>query len=335
MKNSEQFKQLTFKQRKVIEKQLRRGQLQKDIAKLIGVNKSTISREIARRSRDGIYWADLAEANYQKRHQQCHPKRKINNDRIISYLCNKIKNGWSPEEISGRLKLEINLGQKTKSDYIGYETIYKIIYDSEFGKTNHLNQYLRRGKKHRTKKYGRKSQKSIIPNRISIDVRPEIVNQRQRLGDWESDSIIYPCQKAINSLVDRKILLTLLTKLERKTAIETMLAIISRLRFLPVETITFDNGSENTLHQEIAQSLGAETYFCHPYHSWEKGTNENTNGLVRRYLPRGKNIEQLTQAELNDIAAELNNRPRKKLGYYTPLEMLKSECYKLAGCNQI
>ena len=332
MENNDKFKQLCFDQRKIIEKLLRKGCLQKDIAVVLGVNKSTVSREIASRSRGGIYWADLAQFNYIRKRQKCRPKLKINNDKLVSHFCEEIKNGLSPQEISGRLKLEIKLGLKTKADYIGYETIYKIIYESDFGKKENLNQYLRRGKKHRTKQHGRKTKNTLIPNRISIDVRPDIVNQRERIGDWEADSIIYPNKKALNSLVERKTLITRLSLLNRKTAIETKAAIINQLQNLPVETITFDNGSENTLHEEIGQELNVDTYFCHPYHSWEKGTNENTNGLVRRYLPRGKSIDGLTQIDIDDIAEELNNRPRKKLGYFTPNEMLKFECYKLFSC---
>lgn len=335
MENTSKFKQLSFEQRKIIEKNLKEGCLQKDIALVLGVNKSTISREISIRSRGGVYWADLAQFNYSKNRKNCHPKLKINNDKIVSHFCSEIKNGLSPQEISGRLKLEIDLGLKTKKDYIGYETIYKIVYESSFGKREKLSQYLRRGKKHRTKQYGRKSKKSLIPNRVSIDNRPEIVNLRQRVGDWEADSIIYPNKKAINSLVERKTLITRLSLLNRKTAVETKKAIINKLENLPVETITFDNGSENTLHEEIGERLDAKTYFCHAYHSWEKGTNENTNGLVRRYLPKKHNIDDLTQFELDEIAEDLNNRPRKKLGYFTPNEMLQFEYYLLSGCNQI
>lgn len=332
MKNKEEFKQLTYEQRKIIEKLLRQGCLQKDIADTLGVNKSTISREIISRSRDGIYWADLAQLNYSKKRQKCHPKLTIDNDKIISHICRQIKNGLSPEEISGRLKLEISLGLRDVSDYVGHETIYKTIYESAYGRKEKLYQYLRRGKRHRTKQYGRKSKKTIIPNRMSIDLRPEIVDLRERIGDWEADSIIYPNKKAINSLVERKTLITRLSLLARKTAVETKKAIVNQLQDLPVETITFDNGLENVLHEEIGQELKAKTYFCHPYHSWEKGTNENTNGLVRRYLPRGKSIDGVTQTEIDEIAEELNNRPRKKLGYFTPNEMLKFECYKLSSC---
>jgi len=332
MEDNGKFKQLDFKQRKTIEKLLKKGWLQKDIATRLGVNKSTISREISTHSRDGVYWADLAQIYHSRKRKKCHPKLKINNNKLVGHFCEEIKNGLSPETISGRLKLEIDLGLKTKADYIGYETIYKIIYESSFGQREELSQYLPRGKKHRTKQHGRKSKKTLIPNRVSIDDRPEIVNLRARLGDWEADSIIYPHKKALNSLVERKTLITRLSLLNQKTAAETKSAIINQLQNLPVKTITFDNGTENTLHQEVGQELAADTFFCHPYHSWEKGTNENTNGLVRRYLPRGKSIDDLTQQDIDEIAEELNNRPRKKLGYYTPNEMLELERYKLFSC---
>lgn len=335
MKRSNNFNQLTLAQRQIIETGLRQGLTQRSIALQLGVDKSTVSREINHHSRQGTYWADLAQAAYRQARKQCHPKKKIDNDLIVADVRRRIEKGWSPEEISGRLKLEISLGQKTPNRYVGYETIYKLIYESDYGQREKLSQYLKRGKNHRTKQHGRKAKKTLIPNKVSIDLRPKVANQRLRIGDWESDSIIYPYKKAINSLVDRKILLTLLTKLLQKTAAETMRAVVGQLQKLPVKTITFDNGSENVLHQQVGQALGADTYFCHPYHSWEKGTNENTNGLVRRYLPRGRSIDDLTQTELDDIARELNHRPRKKLGYYTPAEMLKLAGYKLVSCNQI
>ena len=134
---------------------------------------------------------------------------------------------------------------------------------------------------------------------------------------------------AIQSIVERKLKYTILNKLMRKIANESTTAFINSLKDYYVESLTVDNGSENKDHQKISEELNADVYFCHPYHSWEKGTNENTNGLVRRYLPRSTSLENITQDDLDDIAWELNNRPRKSLQYNTPQEMLELEYSKL------
>ena len=248
---------------------------------------------------------------------------------IGSFVIEKIKQGWSPETISGRLRKEISDGIRSKEDYINYESIYQFIYDSIYGKQNKLWNYLKQGKKRRTKKYGRKSKHEIILNRVSIENRPKEVEARKTIGHWEGDAIIYKYKTAIQSIVERKLKYTVLTKLMRKTAKETTSAFVNGLKEYYVKSLTVDNGTENRNHEEIKRKLNAPVFFCHPYSSWEKGTNENTNGLVRRYLPRGSSLEDTTQNDLDDIAWELNNRPRKTLQYATPQEMLELEYSKL------
>ena len=236
---------------------------------------------------------------------------------------------WSPEQISGRLKLEIEVESRAETDYLVPETIYKFIYNSDFGRQQKLYEYLRRGKKRRTVKYGRKSQKEIIKNRVFIDLRPEEVNLRNTVGHWEGDSIIYPHKEALNSLVERKSRYGIVTKLKRKTAKLTRNTVTARLKDQLCLSLTVDNGTEHTEHQEMTRQLQAPVFFCHPFHSWEKGSNENFNGLIRRYLPRGRSISEVTQEDIDDITWELNNRPRKVLGFRTPTEVLKSEYRKL------
>ena len=306
------------------------GKTQYEIAQLLKVNRSTISREIKKRG--GIlrgYTADYAQMDYEVSKKNCGIRSKIETASIGTFVIEKIKQGWSPETISGRLKKEIKDGARPKEDYVNHESIYQFIYDSDYGKQEKLYQYLKQGKRRRTRKYGRKTKHEIISNRIFIDNRPKEIETRKTIGHWEGDAIIYKYKQAIQSIVERKLRYTILTKLMRKTAMETTNAFVSGLKEYYVKSLTVDNGSENRNHEEIKSKLGISVFFCHPYHSWEKETNENTNGLVRRYLPRGSSLENITQDDLDDIAWELNNRPRKTLQYATPQEMLELEYSKL------
>lgn len=324
------YRHLNEHDRVRIEVYLREGKTQYEIAGLLKVNKSTVYREVQKRG--GIlreYTADYAQKDYKREKQKGGVKSKIENHVIGSFVIKKIKQGWSPEQISGRLKKEIIEGKRPREEYINYESIYQFIYDSDYGKEERLCQYLKQGKKRRTRKYGRKTKHEIIKNRVFIDQRPVLVETRETIGHWEGDAIIYKDKQAIQSIVERKLKYTILTKLMRKTANETTTAFVTNLKEYYVESLTVDNGSENKDHVQITKELNAPVYFCHPYHSWEKGTNENTNGLVRRYLPRGSSLKNITQDDLDDIAWELNNRPRKALQYNTPQEVLELEYSKL------
>lgn len=323
------YTHLTETDRIRIELWLQEGKKQSYIARKLGRNRSTISREINSRAAPKCYIGKFAQVNYQVKRQVCRPKRKVEETTIGTYVIGKIKFGWSPEAISGRILLEIEQGLRSSSDYLSPETIYRFVYESEFGKAEKLYQYLRRGKKKRTRKFGRKSQRGIVPNRVFIDQRPEEVNQRSSIGHWESDTIHYSQKRGINSLVERKTRYVELTKMERRTAQETEKAIKIKLAKHIRKTLTMDNGTENTNHEKIAKYLSLSIFFCHAYHSWEKGTNENMNGLVRRYLPKRSSLADVSQRDLDDIAEELNTRPRAILGFYTPKEMLKYEYQKL------
>ncbi len=324
------YRHLNEHNRVCIEVYLREGKSQYEIAKLLQVNKSTISREIKKRGAilSGYSYA-YAQKDYEREKRKGGVKRIIETKPIGSFVIDRIKAGWSPETIEGRLKLEIKEGKRDKDDYVNYESIYQFIYNSQYGKREKLCQYLKQGKKRRTRKWGRKTKHEIIKNRIFIDKRPSEIDERKTIGHWEGDAIIYKNKKAIQSIVERKLKVTILTKLMRKTADESTAAFIKRLKDYYALSLTVDNGSENKDHQKIAKELGINVYFCHQYHSWEKGTNENTNGLVRRYLPRGIELELVTQRDLDDIAWELNNRPKKTLGFKTPWEMLELEYSKL------
>ncbi|OGK10435.1 hypothetical protein A2767_01095 [Candidatus Roizmanbacteria bacterium RIFCSPHIGHO2_01_FULL_35_10] len=324
------YKHLNEYDRVRIEVYLGENKSQYEIAGLLKVNASTISREIKKRG--GIirgYTASFAQKDYEVERLKGGVKSKIENHPVGSFVIEKIKAGWSPEQISGRLKKEIWEGIRSHDEYVNHESIYQFIYDSDYGKEENLSQYLRQGKRRRTKRKGRKTKHEIIQNRTFIDKRPKNINDRKTIGHWEGDAIIYKYKAAIQSIVERKLKYTILNKLMRKTADLLTAAFTNSLKGHYVESLTVDNGSENKDHQKISRELKTDVYFCHPYHSWEKGTNENTNGLVRRYLPRGSSLENVTQDDLDDIAYELNNRPRKSLQYNTPLEMLKLEYSKL------
>lgn len=326
------YRHLSESDRIRIEVLLSEGQTQTDIAKILCVDRSTICRELKNRGMPKSYFGKFAQINYETKREKCRPKRKIEETPIGSYVIGRIKAGWSPETISGRIDLEIQKGLRPASDKMVCETIYKFIYESEYGKREKIYQYLRRGKRKRTVQHGRKSQKQTISNRVFIDQRPKEVNERKQIGHWEGDTIHYAHKQGINSLVERKARFVELTKLERRTANETERAVKTKLENHVRKTLTVDNGSENTNHETIAKSLSISVFFCHAYHSWEKGTNENMNGIVRRYLPKRSSLENVTQQDLDDIAGELNDRPRKILGYQTPKEVLLFETKKLTNC---
>jgi IS30 family transposase len=174
----------------------------------------------------------------------------------------------------------------------------------------------------------RGERKTKIPNRISIEERPASVLERKEFGHWEGDSLVSrKSLGALNSLVERTSKLLYLSKLKRKTALETYRVVVEKLKKLPQRarlTLTMDNGTENAKHQEITSTIGTKCYFAHPYASWERGTNENLNGLVRWYLPKGTDFSKITDEQIKQIESLINNRPRKCLGYRTPLEVASS-----------
>jgi len=203
---------------------------------------------------------------------------------------------------------------------VSHERMYQYIY-ADKGAGGSLDRNLRL-QKQRRKRYGSYSRRGQLPNHRSIDERPAIVDGKARCGDWEADTIIgRHHRQAIVSLVDRKSKLTRLAKVERNTAESVAHAMTTQLASLTVKTITSDNGREFARHQQVAQHLSADFYFAHPYSSWERGLNENTNGLVRQYFPKKSDFSKITDRQLNKVVERLNQRPRKTLGYKTPHEV--------------
>lgn len=292
------------------------GLSQAEIARRLGRDKGTISRELRRNGAPAGYLPDLAQRRYQARRQRCRPRPRLGNRTLRRSVILFLQQGWSPEQIAGRLRLEN--GQTV----VNHETIYRFVYDSPLGRQEKLYQYLRRGQKKRRRRQGRRVRASPIAQRTFIEARPLAATQRTQTGHWETDSLLFPEEQALNVLVDRLSRFTVLTRLDGKTARDTSQVLIERLSALPRRSLTADNGSENADHTSVSQKLDIPFFFCHPYHSWEKGTVENTNGLIRRYLPRQTDLSRIAPQDLDAIADELNQRPRKCLGFRMPSEVL-------------
>ena len=305
------YHQLTLEQRYQIYAFKKAGFNQTEIAAELGVAKSTISRELCRNKGQRGYRPKQAHSSAQARRQSSTNATKIK-PKTWQKIASLIVKDFSPEQISGYLKA---CGKASAS----HERIYQHIYaDKQQGGSLYTHLRL---KKRRRKRYGKYDKRGQIPNRKSIDERPEVVSNRERIGDWEADTIIGKNHnQAIVSLVERKSLLTRLEKVTRKTDKAVKRATIKALNALAdkVHTITSDNGKEFASHEAIASALAADFYFAHPYHSWERGTNENTNGLVRQYFPKGTDFSKITQSEVKAVEKRLNTRPRKTLGYRTP-----------------
>jgi transposase, IS30 family len=307
------YRQLTRDQRYQIYALLKAGQNQTEIAAIVACHKSTISRELRRNLGCKGYRPLQAQTLAQGRRYKSHPSRV--GEQTWTQVELLLLRQWSPEQIAGRLRLE-------HKPAVSHEWIYHHIYaDKQRG--GKLYRQLRSQKKQR-KRYGGHARRPHIPNRISIEQRPAVVAAKSRLGDWEADTIIGARHKgAILSCTERKSKLTLLRKLERKGAAEVERNFIDLLRPCAgqVHTITVDNGSEFSHHQRIAAQLETDIYFAHPYASWERGLNENTNGLIRQYFPKKSDFAKISQDHVRSVAARLNNRPRKTLGYRTPNEV--------------
>lgn len=291
------------------------------IARKLKRSDSTIRDELKRNCFGEHYVAVHAQAKAQTRVGKARKRHPLKNSSVYSYVLKKLRYGWSPEQISGRLKLK-----KPNNPYwqIHHETIYRFIYDPE-NKEKALWEYLPRKQKKRRKKYGRKAQKIRIPDRVSIHDRPIEIEGRLVFGHWEGDSVESKAHKGgMHTEIERKTRFTMATFLKTLEAEETARVASQMYRDLPEQakqSTTLDNGKEFAKHKKI----GIPTYFCDPYSSWQRGTNENTNGLIRRYLPKKTDFSKVTQNELDDIIWEINNRPRKCLGFYTPQEMFEKE----------
>lgn len=317
---------LTFEERCQISTYICNGFSQRETSSLIGLHQSVISREIRRNSGKSEYDAEQSQKNAELRRSVASSRpRKMTPDvlqRVKHYLN---ESDASPEQISGRLK-------NTDSIKISHEAIYKFIWtDKARGGT--LYEHLR----HRTKKYNKRSGKNagrgLIPNRVDIDQRPAVVELKERLGDIEFDTVVGVKHKGvIVTMVDRASKHSWFERAFQGTAINIENAICSRLAPLAqlgmFHTGTSDNGKEFANHESIAQRLGGDFFFARPYHSWERGLNEHTNGLLRQYFPKGTDFTTISNEDLILAEWKLNNRPRKILNYLTPAEALSAMLHK-------
>jgi len=311
------YSQLTLEQRYGIYTLLKTGHDQSKIAEVIGVHKSTVYRELKRNHGGRGYRYKQANAFAESR-KQGKARHRIDGS-TWAFVERLIRKDWSPEQISGWMKKSMNIA-------VSHEWIYQyILKDKQAGGFLYLHL---RCKKKRKKRYGSNDRRGNLKNRVSIDDRPEVVDARSRIGDWEADTIIGKAHKqAIVSLTERKSGLALIYKVDRRTkentegAIKCLLASISER----VYTITSDNGKEFGNHEKIAKGLKCNFYFAHAYSSWERGTNENTNGLIRQYFPKNRDFRTITDKELIHAMKRLNNRPRKRLGYKTPNQVFFGE----------
>lgn len=280
------------------------------IARSMDRDRSVIWREIKRNSGDRGYRPKQAHEKSVQRREPCRRKHKITGA-IKDLILERLAVQHSPEQISGELKYE-------HQQFVSHECIYQFIYsDKQAHGGLYLN--LRRSHRKRTKRFGSPSRQGKIPNRIGIEKRPKAANDRLRKGDWEIDTVIGKNhQGALVTAVDRKTRYVVIRKVDRKQAKLVTAALKEGLQDFVVQTITCDNGKEFAEHE----TWGVPTYFCNPYSSWERGTNENTNGLIRQYFPKKTDFTNISDEEVMRVQNLLNHRPRKSLGYKTPHAIL-------------
>jgi IS30 family transposase len=316
------YHQLTQEQRYQIYALKKTGHSSSEIAEVLDVHKATVSRELKRNRGERGYRPQQAHRLALKRRQKAVPRITQETWALVEKL---LRQDWSPEQISGRLKKEHKV-------CLSHEWIYQyVLQDKQAG--GDLNRHLRCQKKRR-KRYGTYDRRGQLPNCRSIEERPAIVNGRKRLGDWEVDTLIGKGQKpALVSLTERKSRFTLLGKVSQRTA-QAVQDQIHRL-LLPlkdkVHTLTSDHGKEFAGHEQIAEALQLDFYFAHPYAAWERGTNENTNGLLRQYFPKKQDFQIVSNPNLEHAMSRLNFRPRKCLAFKTPFEVFFKQSVALTS----
>lgn len=324
-------KEITFYERERIESWLRMRKRKKWIADKLNRDYSIIKREIKRNSGEYLPYIAIDAQHYAERRKKKTNKRKLEkwqNEKLTVYVKGLLEDGWSPEEIAGRLKKyppkEV---ARCKNKTVSYESIYHWIYEGE-GQLGGLYKKLRRKQRIRRRRFARKKRvKTIIKERVSITKRPEIVDRRGRIGDWETDSVIFSGKSILSVQQERKTKLCRIHKCEDKTAIRSEEALRDSIESLPQNfwlSITRDNGSENSMHHETE----VPSYFCNTYCSWQKGGVENLNGLIREYFPKKSNLDSVEESYVYTIQEKLNNRARKALNYLTPNEVFALELKK-------
>ena len=316
-------KQLNSNKRVVLERLFHAKVKQKEMARILKTDASTISRELKRnKDKNGNYRARIAIKKLKKRRTKANQKFKKlpSKSAFRQYVVRKLKKYWSPEQIAGKL------AEKYGRNIVFHETIYQFIYIDR----PDLKQFLRCKKRKYRKRHGTAAREKRRELEIKrIDIRPEIVETRGRIGDWEGDTIRGGDKKsALLTHVERRSGYLIANRLKRALAEATRKITVEEFSKLPKKkrhTITYDNGSEFAEHQTTENRLKIEVYFAYPYRSWERGTNENTNGLLRQFFPKGTDFTKITDFDLQMAVKLINNRPRKRLGYHTPKEIFSGK----------
>jgi len=298
------------------------GKSLRQIAQMLGKHHSTLSRELKRNKSRLFhcrgYWPARAHVKAATRKIDSGKRKGLKNKQIRDYVTEKLKLHWTPELIAGRLAVD------HPDQSISHEAIYQFVYYKAW----HLFRYLPRKHKRRRLKFYYSKHILPIPWRTFIDKRPDIINLRTQFGHWEADSMVSKQSKAaIHVLCERKSRYLQITKIHRNTSRSVCQAISRKLSPLPLPSrlsITYDNGLENCLHHKINKRLKTLSFFCQPYHSWEKGSVENSIGLIRRFLPKKTDLQSIPRSQIHKIQFLLNNRPRKCLNYLTPNEAFHS-----------
>jgi IS30 family transposase len=307
------YHHLTPNQRESIAIELNLGRSISAIARDIGVNKSTISREVKRNGGRKTYSGVKAQRRYQKRRKKCRRKEKLSNITLCLTLCICILVTWSPEQAVNRLKLAISVS-----------TIYRAIHAGKLPgiKDKNLRQ---KGKRRRQKDTEEKRGK--IPDTVPMSERPKSADNRSRYGHFEGDTVLgKQGESCIVTMVDRKSRFLIAGKLNSKSAEEVARVTEDIMQDINVRSITVDNGKEFACHKELSEKLHAPIYFAPPHQPWQRGTNENTNGLLREFIPKGKTMDDISQEQLDHFVRLINNRPRKCLGWMTPFEAFSRCC---------
>jgi IS30 family transposase len=314
------YAHFTLAEREEVAIGLEQGKSMRFIAKSLDRSPSSVSREVGRNSpsiRAVKYRGNRAQRRSEERSRIGHAKERLADPFVRRYIESHLVNdGWTPEEIAGRLPI----------DFPGLQTNYESIYLWIYKERRDLIQSLARGHKTRHKRSsGKALRKTKITGRVDIDFRPAYVENRNTAGHWEADTVVSRQSKAATAVfVERKTRNYIVIKMKDKSALSMHLATLKALSGLPphlLKTITYDNGLENALHELTNSMLGTKSYFCKPYHSWEKGSIENRNGILRRYFPKKHNWQLTTQSKINKVLIKINSTPMKCLGYKTPNEV--------------
>jgi len=319
------YKQLTYEQRCQIEVLKKSGMSQQAIADTVGTSQSTISRELKRNTGQRGYRHRQAQSKAEARRHNSARAAKMT-ESMIEVMEQKLAEKWSPEQISGWLYKECD-------EQLSHERIYQHIWeDKRMG--GELYTHLRRqGKKYQKRSNGKRS-RGQIRNRVGIEERPSVVEEKSRIGDWEIDTVIGKGHSgAVVTIVERATQFSLVANVPNKSAEAVTAATIELLKPYKeaLHTITADNGKEFAYHEQLSTELGAAVYFARPYHSWERGLNENTNGLLRQYWPKSTDFKKVMKKEVDRVVRQLNQRPRKTLGFETPENLMQNHMAAIAA----